>query len=50
MLLKIIHKAVEATGELNSYGDKIVKKKPVEEIIILPGKREEISLELIQVV
>ena len=36
---KIIHKAVEATGEFNSYDDQTVKTKPVEEIIF-PSKKE----------
>ena len=47
---KLIHNVAEATGEFfenkitdavtKSYDDKIVKTKPVEEIIILPEKRE----------
>ena len=53
---KVVHKAPEATGEFigNKIVDKIVKTKPVidenprnvEEIIIPPEKREEISNKL----
>ena len=56
---KEVHKAVESTGEFigNKITDKIVKPKPVsdteeiviEEIVILPEKREEILNELRQV-
>ena len=56
---KVVHKAVEATGEFieSKIADKIVKRKPlinenlrnVEEMIILPEKREEILNELRQV-
>ena len=55
---KVVHKAFEATCELigNKVPDKIVKEKAVidensrniEEIIVLPEKREEILNELIQ--
>ena len=50
---KVVHKAVEATGEFigSKIADKIVKQKPlvnenlrnVEEMIILPEKREEME-------
>ena len=49
---KVVHKAAEAIEEFlwnkitdavaNSYGDGIVKTKPVEKIINPPEKREEI--------
>ena len=49
---KVLHKAIEVTGELigNKIADKIAKPKPVsdenlrdaEEIIIPPEKREEV--------
>ena len=50
---KVVHKAVEATGEFigSKIADKIVKQKPlvnenlrnIEEMIILPEKREEME-------
>ena len=56
---KVIHKIAGATGEFlgnkiadavtKSYDDKILKRKPVEEIIIPPEKREEILNELREV-
>ena len=56
---KVVHKAAEATGQFigNKIANKIVKPKHaidenpknVEEIIILPEKREEIINELRQV-
>ena len=56
---KVVHKAAEGTGEVigNKIADKIEKPKPVidenlrhvEEIVILPQKREKILNELTQV-
>ena len=52
---KVLHKTGEVLGNkiahavAKSYDDKIVKTKPVEEIIIPPKKREEILNELRQV-
>ena len=52
---KVVYKTVEhlrnkiADTVLNSYNEKIVKTKPIEEIIIPPEEREEISNELMQV-
>ena len=56
---KVAHKIAEATGKFigNKIADKIVKPKPlpagnwknVEEIVVPPGKREEIFNELRQV-
>ena len=56
---KVVHKAAEGTGEfignkiadakIAKSNDKIVKTKPVEEIIIPPEKTEEILNELRQV-
>ena len=53
---KLIHKATEAVSEFirnkiadavaKSYNDKIVKTKPVEEIIVPPEERKEILKEL----
>ena len=58
LLKKVINKAAEATGKYlgdkfadavaKSYDDKIIKTKSVEEIIILPDKKEEILKELRQ--
>ena len=52
---EVVHKPGEFLGNkvadsvTNSYNNKIVKRKPVQEMIILPEKREEILNELRQV-
>ena len=47
--LKTTFKKVVTNSVTNLYNDKFVKTKPAEEVIILPGEREEIWNKLRQV-